>query len=188
MNHDNALPLKSGAKVSCFGQGSADLLYGGTGSGQVDASKALTLKDALTTAGISVNPELWDFYASEDIKTNYSRIIPDPHTDYVILDDYLRATPMYQVREVPWDMVSNAAIVVLARSGGEGGDLPMGDNGSGIDWISGPDGNYLALTNEELNLLAQLKAQKDAGTFKKIIVLLNSSNAKEAGLGAFPQL
>ncbi len=40
-------------------------------------------------------------------------------------------------------------------------------------------GNYLALSAEEKELLQNLKTLKDNGTFKKIIVLINSSNAIE---------
>lgn len=39
-NDNAALPLTSGAKVSLFARGSVDLMYGGTGSGSVDTSKA----------------------------------------------------------------------------------------------------------------------------------------------------
>ena len=39
-NQNAALPLAQGAKVSLFGHGSVDLMYGGTGSGSVDTSKA----------------------------------------------------------------------------------------------------------------------------------------------------
>ena len=41
------------------------------------------------------------------------------------------------------------------------------------------DGDYLALSQEEKDLLAGLKALKDDGTFKRIVVLLNTSNAIE---------
>ena len=71
--------------------------------------------------------------------------------------------------------------MVLSRSGGEGADLPSGENGTSDSWISGQegDGNYLALSAEEIELLQNLKALKDNGTFKNIIVLINSSNAIE---------
>ena len=71
--------------------------------------------------------------------------------------------------------------MVLSRSGGEGADLPSGANGTNDSWISGQegDGNYLALSAEEIELLQNLKALKDNGTFKNIIVLINSSNAIE---------
>lgn len=186
LNNNNALPLASGAKVSLFGRGSVDLMYGGTGSGGVSTDDAPTMKDALTEKGIQINETLWNWYDSADITEKYSRVTPSA------IADVLEANGQYAVNEAPWAEVESAnstsfaeygdaAIVVLARSGGEGADLPAGDNGSGLEWSSGQegDGNYLALSQEEKDMLAGLKALKDAGTFKSIIVLLNSSNAIE---------
>ena len=185
-NDNEALPLSEGAKVSLFGHGSVDLMYGGTGSGAVDTASAPTLKDALTANGIEVNETLWDFYSSDEMMENYSRKTPDA------ISDTLEANTQYAVNEAPWSTVEegagdsfadygDAAIVVFSRSGGEGADLPSGENGTDDDWISGQegDGNYLALSQEEQDLLAGLKALKDEGTFDRIIVLLNSSNAIE---------
>lgn len=42
MNENNALPLAKGSKVSCFSNSSVNLVYGGTGSGNIDASTANT--------------------------------------------------------------------------------------------------------------------------------------------------
>ena len=95
------------------------------------------------------------------------------------------------MNEAPWSKLSSAessfadygdaAIVVFSRSGGEGADLPSGENGTNDSWIKGQegDGNYLALSAEEKELLQNLKTLKDNGTFKKVIVLINSSNAIE---------
>ena len=66
MNENNALPLAEGSAVSCFSNSSVNLVYGGTGSGNVDASTASTLKAALENSGFSVNETLWDFYAEGD--------------------------------------------------------------------------------------------------------------------------
>lgn len=185
-NDNEALPLASGAKVSLFAHGSVDLMYGGTGSGAVDTASAPSFKDALSSVGIEVNETLWDLYSSEDMMEKYSRKTPDA------ISDTLEANTQYGVNEAPWSEIEggasdsfadygDAAIVVLARSGGEGADLPSGANGTDDDWIAGTegDGNYLALSQEEKDLLAGLKALKDDGTFKSIIVLLNSSNAIE---------
>lgn len=185
-NDNEALPLAEGAKVSLFAHGSVDLMYGGTGSGAVDTASAPTLKDALTSNGIEVNETLWDFYSSDDMMEKYSRKTPDA------ISDTLEANTQYAVNEAPWSEVEegagdsfaeygDAAIVVFSRSGGEGADLPSGENGTDADYISGQEGsgNYLELSQEEMDLLAGLKALKDNGTFKSIIVLLNSSNAIE---------
>ena len=184
-NENNALPLASGAKVSLFGHGSVDLMYGGTGSGSVDTSKAPNLKQALEAQGITINQTLWDLYSSDSMMSKYSRMTP------ASISDTLEANTQYAVNEAPWSALSSAessfaeygdaAIVVLSRSGGEGADLPSGENGTNDSWIKGQegDGNYLALSAEEKKLLQNLKTLKDNGTFKKIIVLINSSNAIE---------
>ena len=184
-NENNALPLASGAKVSLFGHGSVDLMYGGTGSGSVDTSKAPNLKQALEAQGITINQTLWDLYSSDSMMSKYSRLTP------ASISDTLEANTQYAVNEAPWSALSSAessfaeygdaAIVVLSRSGGEGADLPSGENGTSDSWISGQegDGNYLALSAEEIELLKNLKALKDNGTFKNIVVLINSSNAIE---------
>lgn len=77
-NENNALPLASGAKVSLFGHGSVDLMYGGTGSGSVDTSKAPNLKQALEAQGITINQTLWDLYSSDSMMSKYSRMTPLP--------------------------------------------------------------------------------------------------------------
>ena len=187
-------------------------MYGGTGSGSVDTSQAPSLKDALTQEGIEINQGLWDWYTSTSEK--YGRKTP------ASISDALVANTQYGVNEAPWAEVESAnsstfaeygdaAIVVLSRSGGEGADLPdgddsvslvttteaksaVGDNKGGEQSSEGPktadvhygmgsegDGDYLALSQEEKDMLAGLKALKDNGTFKKIVVLLNTSNAIE---------
>ena len=129
-NDNAALPLAGGAKVSLFARGSVELMYGGTGSGSVDTSAAPTLKDALTAEGISINETLWNWYTSTSDK--YGRKTP------ASISDQLAANTQYAVNEAPWSEVESAnsdsfaeygdaAIVVLARSGGEGADLPDGD-------------------------------------------------------------
>ncbi len=141
-NDNEALPLASGAKVSLFAHGSVDLMYGGTGSGAVDTASAPSFKDALSSVGIEVNETLWDLYSSEDMMEKYSRKTPDA------ISDTLEANTQYGVNEAPWSEIEggasdsfadygDAAIVVLARSGGEGADLPSGANGTDDDWIAG---------------------------------------------------
>ena len=64
--NNGALPLAAGTKVSTLSVNSVNLTYGGTGSGNVDASKALNLKQSLEQSGFAVNPTLWDWYGSAD--------------------------------------------------------------------------------------------------------------------------
>jgi len=175
MNENAALPLAEGAKVSLFSMSSVDPVFGGTGSGNVDASKAVNLKDALKNSGVSVNETLWDFYASEEISEMYGRsgAAGGQVQDSAAAD---LMAPSAGINEVPWDVYpekvinsvseyGDAAIVIFSRIGGEGADCEFDEF------------NYLALQEEEVELLENLKAMKDADTIKKIVVLINTSNA-----------
>lgn len=161
LNENHALPLEAGAKVSCFSGSSVNLVYGGTGSGNIDASKADTLKSALESTGMEVNGTLWDFYNSEEA-AQYARFDGD-------------FTSSAKVVEVPWDVYpqevidsvagyGDAAIVTFSRVGGEGADLEFADT------------NYLALNDDEKAMMEHLAAMKADGTIGKIIVLINTAN------------
>ena len=174
VNRDNTLPLPQGTKFTPFSQSSFNLLYGGTGSGQVSSEDAISLKAAMDGAfgEDSVNPEQWKFYAG----AGYKRVNADTTGGN---------QGQYRINEVPWSEYSDAlkgtwsqygdvALVTLARSGGEGADLP-----SGLPELEPymTDGDYLRLCKEEVDMLENLQQLKEQGVFKKIVVLLNSSNA-----------
>ena len=175
MNENDALPLTAGSKVSLFSISSVNPVFGGTGSGNVDASKAVNLKDSLTNAGILVNETLWDFYSSEEISSAYGR---SGASGGQVQDSagYDVMAPGSGINEVPWNVYpsevldsvgeyGDAAVVMFSRIGGEGADNEFQTM------------NYLELEPNEREMMAQLKALKDAGTVKKIIVLINTSNA-----------
>lgn len=162
-NENYALPLAEGSKVSCFSTSSVNLVYGGTGSAAIDASKAITLKEALMDAGFGVNETLWSFYTEGEA------------SEYHRAEVGLLPTAS-EICEAPWSVYtdevkssiaeySDAAIVVFSRLGGEQMDLEYQTS------------NYLALNEEEKEMLSNLCAMKQDGTIKKVIVLLNSSNA-----------
>jgi len=164
MNENNALPLGANSQVSCFSNSSVNLVYGGTGSGNIDASKADNLKGALEQVGFGVNETLWNFYLRKDI-AKYARkgggmvslestkVSEVPYELYT--DDVLNSVPAY----------GDAAIVVLSRVGGEGADMEF------------QDVNYLALDQNEKDLMEGLSSMKKEGKIKKIIVLINTANA-----------
>ena len=158
MNENNALPLEEGDKVSTFSTSSVSVIYGGSGSGNVDTDNASTLKDALTNSGFQVNENLWNFYLSEE----NARYLRENAEDYT-------------VSEMPWSVYTeeaidsvtaygDAAIVTLSRTGGEGGDLEFQEY------------NYLALDENEKEMLSHLKSMKDNGVIRKIVILINTSN------------
>ena len=179
LKNNGALPLDKAAnlKVSLFGTGSVNInnsvqgMRGGVGGAQDSAASLPTLKDALEGVQVSVNPTLWNFYTTGAAK-GYGG------------EKRLNAAnniQTYYINEVPWRMYdatvrasfadyADAAIVVISRDDTEGADL----NVFGSD---GENGNYLALSPEERELLEELTRLKAAGTFKSVIVLLNEAPA-----------
>ncbi|MBR1813972.1 MAG: glycoside hydrolase family 3 C-terminal domain-containing protein [Lachnospiraceae bacterium] len=180
MMNNGALPLaKDGLKVSLFATGSVNInnsvqgMRGGVGGAQDSAASLPTLKDALEELNVAVNPTLWDFYrtgaaasyggekrlnAANNIQTYYINEAP-----WSVYDSTIRSS---------FAEYGGAAIVVITRDDTEGADL----NVYGSD---GKDGNYLALSQEETELLQELTKLKASGTFSSIIVLLNEAPAMQ---------
>ncbi len=165
-NKDQALPLKQGDKVSLLSNSFVNPIYGGTGSGNIDASEAASFKDAMEEEGFSVNETLWDFYEE------------GPGSIYRREESGMIAHASQVVTEVPWNVYTeevkgsleiygDAAIVMLSRVGGEGVDLEFSKT------------NYLELDENERNLLSTITTMKKSGTIDKIIVLINSANAMQ---------
>ena len=165
--NNGALPLAPGSRVSTLSSSSVNLVYGGTGSGNVDASEADDLKTALELSGFQVNPILWDFYRNGE-GANYHR--DSAHGESAALAG--QAT----IAEVPVDVYpdevtdsfaqyGDAAIITISRVGGEGYDLEFQRY------------NYLALSQEEQDMLQWAAELKASGVIRHIIVLLNTSNA-----------
>ncbi len=187
-NEDKALPLAAGSKVSLFSTSSTNIVYGGTGSANVDTTKCDNLKVALEKAGMEVNQTLWDFYETGDA-SGYNRgqagaVVQDSAQEQAKKDETEAASGFgsAEIVEAPWELYTedvinsvgdygDAAIVVLSRIGGEGADSYFD---TGLD----KDGrNYLALNDTEREMMANIKALKDAGKVGKIVVLINTSNA-----------
>ena len=177
LNRDSALPLAQGAKITLAGISSADFVYGGTGSGGMDTSKAQSLKEALEEDGFSVNPAMWSFY-TEGAGKDYRRALAGGSLNNYIFDNAeykINEAPMSAYSSAEWDSVKDygdAAVFVISRVCGEGSDLPWYGAGDG-------SGNILELSGEERALLAKLAELKAAGDLKKIVVLLNVANAVE---------
>ena len=189
-NENSALPLAQGSKVSLFSTSSVNIVYGGTGSANVDTTKCDNLKTAMEKAGFEVNQTLWDFYetgaASEFTRGNAGAVVKDSASEKA-KQEATEETGTGQfgsgesVAEAPWNVYTDdvlssvenyndAAIVVLSRIGGEGADLVF-------DKTLGDATNYLELDQNEKDMLNGLKAMKDAGKLDKIVILINSSNA-----------
>ena len=164
-NEGGALPLASGSNVSLFAQGSANLNYATSGSSSAGSTSSYaTLKDALERDGaLNVNETLWNFYRS-DTYQEYSR--------GVNINGYVQNEAPYSIYpdnvKDSYANFGDAAIVTIARNSGEGTD----STAQGSDGI---DGSYISLTATEVDLLEELTDLKEAGTFDKIIVLVNTA-------------
>jgi len=177
-NDNGALPLAEKSKISLFNVASTDMIYGGGGSGAIDTSKCITLKDSLEQAGLSVNNDLWNVYKNSGKK----RSVPGLMGGKFIVNEY------------GWDSkvsdaigeYRDAAIVVLARTGGEGSDYAQdmlsGSNTEGKKEYSTAETNHssiLSLSDQEKQTFEELGKLKN--TFGKIIVIVNSPNPMELG-------
>jgi len=195
-NDDNELPLQSGAKVNVFGWSSTNPIYGGIGSGSMsDQYPTVSFLQGLTDAGIEYNQDLVDFYTNwrTDRPTvgmmGQDWTIPEPTVDEY--GDLFNSAKDY----------SDTAIFFIARSGGEGADLPMSYDGEDTFSTEGPFGasgvrysdqaddldaskSYLELSNRETALLNEVTSD-----FDNVIVIVNSANAMELGfVNDYPQI
>ena len=179
LRNNGALPLAAGTKVSTLSVNSVDLTYGGTGSGNVDASKALNLKQALEQSGFAVNPTLWDWYGSADAAALMEAVSTgESGGENALLGGQapiLEIDPANYPADVKASIneYSGAFVITFSRVGGEGYDCSFPGYEGAEDAA-----NYLELNANERELLAYAQEVKKA-TGAKIIVLINTSNALE---------
>ena len=199
-NDNQVLPLTSEeTNVSLFGRTSVDPVYTGAGSAATESSP-VDYKTAFEANGFNVNESLYDFYANHEItttpiKTKMQTGMGEMDVEYtgrgfissmgtaMFTGDIIAEVP---AKDYPEDLkdsfakYGDAAIVFIGRVGGEGCDLPT--DMSEYD-VAKEDKNksYLELDSREMDMLSYVKAQKDAGVFNKIVVVLNTANAMELG-------
>lgn len=198
----NTLPLAEGSRISLFGIGSVNYKISGGGSGEISSSPGNNLKAELerTTAeggpGFKVNGTLFNAYSG--LRSSYGtsnvqgKLTKD--TAYNGSNGYLdeRYREFY-VNEVPWTVLNekipggvestlqdgkntkgygDAAVMILTRDGAEDGDT----------WFHTAecyDNNYLDLSYEEAGVLSALQRLKEAGTVKKIVLILNTASVMQ---------
>jgi beta-glucosidase len=183
-NKDNALPLQTAEKkVSLFGVRSEQLFYGGGGSAGGDniSPKNIRLDGALEEEGFTVNPILVDLYAKEYATGNYPDQVSERNKGTLYTDKDIGLSTEVPVSKLDasiqrsYKNYGDVAIVVIGRTGSEGGDLSRGT-------ADGTTKHYLELNDTELALIAHLKEQKAKGVFGKIVVLVNAGTSMELGV------
>ncbi len=183
-NENNALPLAKGSEVNLFGVASGSYLVCEQGSGKIYPTITDTMKGRLEEYGLKVNAKLVNAYRLLKAKGYASDIINIPGTSPVN-QGYNEAV----INEAPWSeldrttlgnvtgsLYGDAAIMTISRMSGEDLD-PFEfetDKAKGDECI---DGNYMDLSKNEADILSHLKELKEQGKIKKIILLINCSNA-----------
>ena len=174
--NNGALPLAAGAKVSTLSSSSVDLTYGGTGSGNVDASKADNLKKALEKSGLVVNDTLWNWYLSDEA-AQYKDVVSAGESAVLAGQAPIDEIDMDNYPQNVKDSLANfgdAVIITFSRVGGEGYDCSFpGYEGNPTAL------NYLELNDVERKMMKFASDLKAEGKIKSIVVLLNTSNALE---------
>lgn len=166
-NDGNVLPLSAGTQVSLFGITAIDPVYGGTGSGAVDAAGAPNYIDVFEKSGLTVtNTDLMDYYAEQKADENLGR------NNYAIGEGAWKKVKK-NLGDDNEQVEGTDAFFVIGRVGGEGSDMT---GGAGKE-DAGSDGtDYLTLNEQELGMLEGLKELKDEGTIRSITVIINSAN------------
>lgn len=179
LKNNGALPLATG-KVTLYGRGAADPLYGGTGSGHAVATDAVTIRDGLESAGYEVNDAVYselDAFAKANPaenggRTNISFLPSGPGTVYNVGE--MPVADYSEKALASMDDYSDAAIVVIGRTGGEGGDLTQDMKGWDANYVDGQ--HLLELNKDERDQVALAKEHSD-----KVVVLVNASTTLELG-------
>ncbi|MCI1792137.1 MAG: glycoside hydrolase family 3 C-terminal domain-containing protein [Bifidobacterium tibiigranuli] len=178
-NDDNLLPLANTSKLNLFGWASENPVYGGTGSGAINANYQIeSLTDGLHKAGFKTNDELTNLYkkmGSRDSSNgtfNKGWSLPEAtksqYSDKVINDA---------------KRFSDTAVITLARVGGEGyNDMPtdmskVAYNNNSKDYPDfKPGESYLQPSQTEKDMIDTV-----CSNFDKVIFLYNGSNPMELG-------
>ncbi len=177
-NKNSALPLdvsnEREQKLNIFGVASYNFIFNGSGSGssQVDMTTFVTLQQGLENAGFDVNDDLTEFYSQYSNAESGGRSTDINYTDFDCLEPEVSAYSQELLDGAK--AFSDTALVVFARSGGEGNDLPLemeGYNGGT------PGRHYLELQEKEEAMLEMVESMG----FEKIIVIVDSSHAMELG-------
>ncbi len=186
LKNNGALPLAEAARnVTLLGlRADAKTVYGATIGVSVPAGQNVSLTQALTEKGFSVNEtmnEVYNTIGSDKAYKNTNKLsasfsgVPDGEEPvYTIFEPSMADLAAVNAKYA--DSISkynDAAIVVLGRPGTEAGDYFPGS--TGVDTASGAR-NPLALSDNERELIAFAEEN-----FDTVIVLINSSNTMEIG-------
>lgn len=116
------------------------------------------LNTELEKAGYTVDKAVWDYYASQQVTARTTVGVP------------------------MWDegtlggAQGDVALITIGRRAGEGTDCAHPGAGSLNTAVDATNGDYLDMSPGEESMMENVKRLKDAGKFKKIVVVINTSN------------
>ena len=150
------LPLqKSERRVTLLGRGSKNMfMRSGAGGAAPNNNLVVKLDKAFEKNGFEVNRTAFDSYSNE---TDMFKTSGNPKKLVTVVEKFSE-TNKDDVKN-SFANYGDAAIITFVRIGSEDSD---------------PKAGNLDLNNEEKQLLTLVKEYKDNGTFKKVIVLINS--------------
>lgn len=185
-NDESNLPLST-KKINVFGWSSTNPVYGGSGSGSMsDQYPTVSMLEGMKRAGFSTNSKLSKFYTDfrekrpeSGFKANWS----------------LPETPVERYSQNLIDNCkefSDQAVVVIARTGGEGSDLPTDMKAKNVifnenskkyaEFEAGQ--HYLQLDHSEKDLLNLVTKN-----FSKVTLIYNGANTFQFDfLDKYPQI
>lgn len=178
VKNNGTLPLEPGA-VTLLGRGAADPVYGGSGSGTADTTSATNIRAGIEAGGFTVNDTVYDLladFAADNAPADGGRT-------NIVMDDPEASN--YNIGEMPvsdytdaaidsFGEYGDAAIVVIGRGGGEGGDLAT--DMTAWDDRAEPGTHQLELNTDEIDALNLAKEH-----FDDVVVLVNASTSFELG-------
>ncbi|MCL3861146.1 glycoside hydrolase family 3 C-terminal domain-containing protein [Actinotalea sp. K2] len=173
-NEAGALPLAPSSRVTMLGRAAADPVFGGSGSGSVDTNSAVTVRGGLENAGFEINDQVYgvmEAFAAQAPRGHIEMDNPGA-SNY-----YIGELPVgdYEAQQSSFANYPDAAVVVIGRPGGEGGDLTQ----DMTDWDANavPGQHQLELNQDERDLVDLAKA-----SFETVVVVVNSSTTIEMGV------
>lgn len=166
LKNRGVLPLEKEARhIALFGKSSYEFITGGTGAGEVNYKKAVSIKEGLQNAGISIDDDLEQFYmrfidsvklhAKEPVEWWFPK-------KYVVAYAQEPIVPSHVIEEQA--AISDLAIITIGRSSGEGWDRT--------------DDTYFRLSDREKDLIHRCSTTFHAKG-KEVIVVLNIGGAIE---------
>jgi len=170
LENNGILPLKDEKKIALYGTGARKTIKGGTGSGDVNSRKIITIEQGMENAGVRITTKKWLDGYDKIYQEGYWNYIKDARAKIAtgthivdILFGYPFQIPEHQPITAEDIKISDTdtAIYVISRNSGEGTDR------------SNTKGDY-QLSDRELESLCFLEQY-----YKNTVVLFNVGGAIE---------